>query len=366
MTLPLCPSINNSLFLDTNGAVKTCCAGTFDLGNIGKESIPVIFSKKEYLESKQALDEQKFPKYCSRCEDYEKIGPHLSQYDYFKNNIPGTETRQLKHVDLRWSTVCNLSCRYCGEWASSQWQKVLNIPIKSVDKNYHQTIFEYIEQNVDTITNVSLLGGEPLMQKQNEQLLSMIKPSTHIEIITNLSGSITNNKIYNLLKNHKSITWNISFENVEDRFEYVRYGANWNQLKQNLDTVKDDFGIENIMFLSVYGLWNATRLEEFLGFTNDFGARLGLQPAISKDGLSVFDHSSEIKEMALREIEKIIHYNYHGFTDIKNNLINSPEVPGIADKFLTWTNNNEKLMPPPKSFSELWPELNTVLTKHLP
>ena len=366
MTLPVCSAINNSLFLDTNGAVKTCCAGQFVLGNIGTETLPVIFSKKEYLETRAALEQQIFPQYCSRCEEHEKLGPHMSQYDYFKNNVPGTQDQQLKHVDLRWSNVCNLSCRYCEPRASSQWQKVLNIPIKSVDQNYHQSIFDYIEKNVDTITNVSLLGGEPLMQKQNEQLLSMINPATHIEIITNLSGPITNNKIYKLLKNHKSTTWNISFENIGDRFEYVRYGANWGQLKQNLNTVRDDFGIENMMFLSVYGLWNATRLEEYLEFTNQFGARLGLQPAISNDGLSVFDHCPEIKEMALREIEKITKYNYYGFADIKNNLLVSSEVAGIGAKFLSWTQANEKLMPPAKTFGELWPEINQVLSKHLP
>lgn len=366
MTLPLCSAINNSIFLDTDGAVKTCCAGQSVLGNIGDETLPIIFSKEEYLDIKSALEKQTFPSYCSRCEEHEKIGPHMSQYDYFKNNIPGTEDNQLIHIDLRWSNVCNLSCRYCEPRASSQWQKLLNIPIVSVDKDYHKTIFDHIEKNVGTIKHASLLGGEPLMQKQNEQLLSTINPSTHIEIITNLSVPLGNNKIYNLLKNHRDITWCVSFENVGDRFEYVRNGASWDLLKENLNIVKEEFGVENIMFLAVYGLWNATRLEEFLGFANQFGARMGLQPVISNTGLSVFDHGPEIKEMALREIDNISKYNYYGFSDIKNRLLNTQEVPNIANTFIKWTQSSEQLMNPKKNFAELWPEINQVLSKHLP
>ena len=34
MTLPLCSAIDSSLFLDTDGGIRTCCAGKFNLGNI--------------------------------------------------------------------------------------------------------------------------------------------------------------------------------------------------------------------------------------------------------------------------------------------------------------------------------------------
>jgi len=365
MTLPLCSAIDSSLFLDTDGGIRTCCAGKFNLGNINEESLPMIFAKKEYIEAKQIMDSGSLPEYCDNCKYQESVAKDSSQWRYYKEHIPANGVKKLRHIDVRWSNVCNLSCRYCDPRASSQWQKLLNIPLENVNRGYHESIFTYIEENLDTLEGIFLLGGEPLMQKQNERLFEMVNADTRIDIVTNMSTVLENNKIYNLLKGKKNVNWSISFENIGDRFEYVRHGASWDRLLQNICTLEDDFGHDRLKIHGVYSIWSATCVTEFLEFVHKNKIPMTWTMAYSSAGISVFDHLPAVRELALREIERIggstVYLDLSIFQQIKTSLETAPEVENAAANFLEWTHNNEQLMPPAHTFAELWPELFQAL-----
>ena len=368
MSQPLCSAIDTGLFLNTNGEVKTCCAGTDPLGNIRSESLPNIFSSFKTISIKHQLDNGASPPYCSLCDRVESLSPGSSQRSDFNRRFPSKGKRQLKQVDLRWSNVCNLSCRYCDPVASSSWAKLLDIPVETANRDYHQSVLDTIANNVDSIECAFLLGGEPLMQKQNEQLLQILKPTTHLDIVSNMSVSLENNKIYNALKGWDSISWNLSFDNVGDRFEYVRYGAKWSQLEHNIQVLKDDFGISKIFLHPVYSIWSATNLVEYYEFADRHQLGITWQLAnpsfgpYGTDTFSIFDYSQSIKELALREIERV-NINNQFFTEVKNSLLTTQPRFDVAKQFLDWTRRIETLMPADKPFNQLWPELYALMVK---
>ena len=164
-----CTSLDVGLFLGVDNKIKTCCAGN-DLCSITENTIDEIFSNDYYKEIKNTLERKEIPDYCKLCDKHEKDVPGSSQANYFKK-FTSDGTRKLKQIDLRWSNTCNLSCRYCNTTDSSSWQKLTNIPLTTVNREYYQSVFDNIERNIDYIEEVSLIGGEPLMLKQNEQLL---------------------------------------------------------------------------------------------------------------------------------------------------------------------------------------------------
>ena len=196
--IPNCSSIDVGLFLDTDGEVRTCCAGYGSFGHIKDKPLDQMFTYDNpfYNTTKNAMDQQVFPSYCDGCIKTEKLAPGSSQLSYFKE-FKSSGKREIKHLDLRWSNVCNLNCRYCDPKASSSWEKLVGQAPQSANRDYHESIFNAVRENIDSLEVVFLLGGEPLMQKQNETLLDIIGVDTRIDIITNLSVNLENNKIYN-------------------------------------------------------------------------------------------------------------------------------------------------------------------------
>ena len=62
----------------------------------------------------------------------------------------------------------------------------------------------------------------------------MIPANAIVTLITNLSVNLDKNKIFQKLSKRNRVGWSMSFDNVGDRLEYVRHGASWNQIQENL------------------------------------------------------------------------------------------------------------------------------------
>lgn len=375
--IPSCSSIDTGLFLTTQGGVKTCCSGSYDLGSARTDTIDTIFSNPKYIQVKSELDTHQKSKYCSTCDYAETITPGISQRADFNKTWPSYDgSRTIKQIDLRWSNVCNLACRYCDAESSSEWAKIMNEPVETTNRVYIQSILDTVQKNRETIDCAYLLGGEPLLQKHNEALLDILRPETKIDLITNLSVKLDNNRIYQLLKKFPNVLWNLSFDNVGDRFEYVRHGAKWETLVNNINTVINDFGAEHINVLPVYSIWSCTHIAEYYQFIKQFPNlnTVNWQLAIAdyrdrldfSDGFKVFGHGPNVVELAIKEIDRVYDTLPDAsaqdfFSKVKNSLQNTTPTPGFAQKFLDWSALLETKLPPSRPFAELWPEINQAL-----
>jgi organic radical activating enzyme len=369
MNSTYCSAVDTGLFVYTNGQVGVCCSGTTPFGSIRKIPIKEIFAKSHFPEVRDALHNNQSHTYCSGCDNIDQQAAGSSQRHAFNDQFPVQTKRQIKLIDIRWSNVCNLSCRYCNPHDSSEWSKILKVPIEAVDRDYTESLFDEITENKDSIECVYLLGGEPLLQKHNERLLEIVNNNVKIDLLTNLSVKLDRNKIYEKLKNFPNVLWNLSFDNVDDRFEYVRQGAEWSTLTDNIKRICDDFGAHSITFHPVYTIWNALNLEEYYDFASLQNFRVSWQMGLPKRDINynnetssflTFGHSKKIVELAIKEIEKL-KISDPIMDNIKTSLINDIEIPNKAQEFLTWTNSMEQLIPPNKPFKELWPELNKLL-----
>ena len=363
-----CSAVDSGLFVSVKGMVGLCCSGSEPLGNIREQPIRDIFSSPKYIEIKSDLTNNRPNNYCDGCYRTEKTAPGSSQMSAFNNDYSSDGTRRIKLADIRWSNVCNLSCRYCNTHDSSEWRRLSGMPIEKVDRDYTESLFQEIKNNKNNINSLYLLGGEPLMQKHNEQLLSIIDSTTKIDVLTNGSVRLDNNKIYNLLKKFPNVYWNLSFDNVSDRFEYVRHGADWELFKNNVRTLIEDFGKNNVSFHPVYHIWNAFNLKEFYDFAEEMaGLRINWQLGLPKvdemfptDSFITFGHNKSIIDRAIEEIDNLKIENAT-LTGIKESLIKDIPDETKSQRFLKWIGEMENFMPPKRTFEELWPELHTLL-----
>ena len=368
MNSTYCSAVDTGLFVSTQGDVGLCCSGSYPLGNIKKQPIKEIFANSKFPVIQWTLKRNHPHDYCSGCTKTEKQASGSSQRSAFNLQFPPQEKREIKLIDVRWSNVCNLSCRYCNVYDSSEWSRIMNVPIPSVNRDYTDSLFEEIEENKHSIECMYLLGGEPLMQKHNERLLDIVNPKVKIDVLTNLSVKLDRNKIYEKLKKFPTVLWNLSFDNIGDRFEYVRHGAKWSIFIDNIRQLCDDFGAHRITFHPVYTIWNALNLQEYYEFADKQNFRVNWQLAMAKSGVNgietesfiTFGHKSSIMAAAIKEIEAL-QVNDPVVDNIKKSLINNIEIPNKDRDFLTWTAKSESIIPPNKPFSDLWPELNTLL-----
>jgi hypothetical protein len=229
-------------------------------------------------------------------------------------------------------------------------------------------VCDFIEQHYDHIHEVALVGGEPLLLPENERLLDVIPPGAIVTLITNLNVDLQRNKIFRKLAERKRVGWSMSFDNIGDRFEYVRYGGNWVMLQENLKTIQGLMQSQGQWggVHAVYSIYNATRLVEFRQFVESAGATVLWQNLFQPKYLDPFLHGPKIAELAAAEIERFYATNIatpaeQQFFDQALSKYNSIEAAqsGIVEQFKKHIHDIETQYHPNTAgqFQQLWPEL---------
>jgi MoaA/NifB/PqqE/SkfB family radical SAM enzyme len=309
-----CAAPWRGLHINIRGDVKTCCAGNPNmLGNLNTKTITEVLNGPELTQIRSALRQGNTHPYCRNCINRESKGAdsertwHNKINEGFDATQAGTEYEYPTLLDIRWNSTCNLSCNYCGPADSSKWAVLKKIPVNNNTRKYYQDVCDFIQQHNQHVQEVALIGGEPLLLPENERLLDVIPADAVVTVITNLNNPLENNRIFQKLAQRRRVGWSMSFDNIGDRFEYVRYGASWNLQLHNLDLVQDLIkhnghwgGIH-----AVYNLYNATRLAEFKQFATARGLSIKWQNLGGPVALDPRVHGKEIAQLAAAEIERV-------------------------------------------------------------
>ena len=354
------------------------------LGNLNSQSIEQILNGDKLKEIRESL-RQGIPhqQYCRGCTQRESQGGdserswHNRVNENFNYNQASLDYEYPAIIDARWNKTCNLSCNYCGPADSSKWAGIKKIteieklPKITNTRHYYIDVCNFIEKHYDQVKEVALVGGEPLLLPENERLLDVIPPDCIVTLITNLSNPLEDNRIFKKLKQRERVGWSISFDNLGDRFEYVRYGASWKLMLYNLDL------IQNLMknnghwggIHAVYNLYNATRLQEFKRFADERGLSIRWQN-IGHAVLNPRDYGKEIAGLVLQEAQTVL--DTCKVDDQEKELFNSmithcktqtqSDIHAL-NKLKIFVDEIENKYHPDKvgEFARLWPEFGELL-----
>lgn len=363
-----------NIHINTAGTYKTCCAGTDEIGDLRVIPIKDLLANQKLSDIKQALYQNQTHPNCNVCTRQEQHSS-VSERTWYNNiaehqsiDIDNINSQQLQNLDIRWSNTCNLSCVYCDHEASSQWATLKRQPIERLDyTNTLPGLLEFIDSNRSTIKNLALLGGEPLLQKENDALLDVIADHVHINVITNLSVPLENNRIFQKLLAKKNVMWDISFETVEDRFEYVRHGSNWPLMLKNVQYLKqatEDKPGHNIGITSQYCVYNAMNLSELHQYFADHDLPMMRWNELHYPNvLSVSSLPSNYLNKAIEELELSTQYHYmpvqeRFLKDMANSLRNIKSANKDCTELYQWHATQEQTYWPNTKlkFEDLWPE----------
>lgn len=364
-----------ALFVHPTGGVKCCCSGVEDWGNLEEQTIEDILSSDKVIQLKKDLIAGNPNSYCNSCREGERLSG-TSQRSFFKQFkvddalVKDPQAFKLHSIDIRWQNLCNLTCVYCRPEWSTGWAKIEGIPIRPAKVPYHENIINFIKQHNSTIEGIIVAGGEPLLHKQNVRMLEILDESVQVGFISNLSIDVANNQVFNLLKTRKNVTWSISLEGLDDRFNYVRRGADFEKLKENLQIIKENLHQDSCLYLfPVYCIFSIDRLIEYYEFAEQFNAHINWQHIINPKNMNPFHFNQKILDYAEEEMRKLLEHpivknlEYNdGFMAHTYNLLKEIKPTRIVDiDFRKFINEYEKEMP--NKFAQVFPEIDKRIIK---
>jgi MoaA/NifB/PqqE/SkfB family radical SAM enzyme len=315
MTLNLyCTAPWSGITIRENGKVKTCCAGTQNLADLNVDPVdsieqsPVLFRIRN-----QMLNGQPDVKNCSACINLEKIDGYVSLRNHYNTYYPDPDINQLKlkFIDLRWNNTCNLSCMYCSPIFSSTWaDKLKQVNMRPV-RDYQDNLLKWVLERAGHVKEILLLGGEPLLMKQNYELLKVLPQDCRISIITNLSYNLQDLPCLPdlLARPANNIIWNVSADNTHQQFEYVRHGASWDQLVSNIKFLNQTWP-ETLSLNMVYSMFNAVNLSEIFKTFMSMGVqKFNLLPIEENATMNVSLMTDPIRQVALSSLINAVQYH---------------------------------------------------------
>ena len=240
-----CAAPWNNIEVWSNGDILTCSRG-LPYGNINNEPLEKILVNDKIKQIKSDLFNNQPNSNCDGCHRLSTGQDHFDLRNYynpmfkeFEIDYSDVEHFELHAIDLHWSNVCNFKCVYCNPEQSSLIAQEQKIPIIKVNNSNIEYIVSLVEKNQHTMKEIYLSGGEPLLIKQNQLLLSKItNTDLHIRVNSNISMAVDSNPVFAELQRFKNVLWTVSADSQDDRFNYIRQGGDWNQFLNNLERLK--------------------------------------------------------------------------------------------------------------------------------
>ena len=244
-----CPMPWTGLMYNFDGKVKNCIRSdehTGLLGNIKNKPIEEILLGPINLTKQTNITVNKPAAGCHTCyelehgkEGFDIISDRIFYIREFKKTPPDTyqpNKFDLQTIDVRWTNLCNFACVYCSSEFSSKWADELNVRIETPSDEQSADFREYIYRHAKNLKHVYLAGGEPLLMKENLELLKELNPEVNLRINTNLSKVDTG--VFDAVCKFKNVHWTVSAETIEEEFEYIRFGGKWSDFLDNLNTIR--------------------------------------------------------------------------------------------------------------------------------
>ena len=244
------------------GSAYPCCMADmqFPIGDMRKNTIQEIWNQEPMKEIRRQMLKEQSVSACSRCYEQESIGVMSGRISANKhhghqiNRIhetkeDGTLDRfELTYWDIRFSNLCNLSCRSCGHIFSSSWYqdqaKLAGPDWKKTHKvlnyagRFETDAWDQLVDHIDHVEQIYFAGGEPLLMEEHYKILDELvrRKKFDVRLIYNTNFTHTNLKdrsVFEYWKLFDSVSVGASLDGSGKYGEYIRKGTEWSRVEQN-------------------------------------------------------------------------------------------------------------------------------------
>ena len=254
------------------GTVRPCCLAENELRdnagnkfNLNTAKFSTIQNSKDMRDLRRQFLDGKQPETCRKCWREERSGrtsKRMHTLDRLKHMIPEQDwtidAKPLMFLDLKLGNICNLKCRICGSWSSSQFatEELQWLgPDQDKKSSFHYVMLKQgawprenpvfwkeLAQVADQIRYLEFTGGEPFMIQEHFELLSSLVSAglaPNIEIHYNTNGTQWPKDAASIWKYFKTVEIAFSIDDVRARFEYQRTNAVWAEVNENISRFRE-------------------------------------------------------------------------------------------------------------------------------
>jgi MoaA/NifB/PqqE/SkfB family radical SAM enzyme len=344
------------------GTVRPCCLATDeivdDTGNKFKLN-QASFNEIQNSNHMRSLREQflngEQPQTCRRCWNEERAGrtsKRMHTLDRLKHmgisDQWTTDAKPLMFLDLKLGNICNLKCRICGSWSSSQFAAeelafIIDREEKKTSFHYQMLrdgawpresaqFWEQLDSAMSEVRYIEFTGGEPFMIQEHFDLLQRLVDRGYahqIEIHYNTNGTQYPENAEDIWQYFKHVEIAFSVDDVGARFEYQRTNAVWTEVCDNIAQFRDmrdrnlnmslqvccTVNVFNVMYLEDVAQWIATQDFDFVYWNmlhDAYYFSIGTMPTAAKHVATARLQHANIPEKFRTEIDRIIDFMNNG------------------------------------------------------
>ena len=293
------------------GTVRPCCLAEDEIADhkgvkfdLNTANLSDVQNSEHMKDLRRQFLAGKQPRTCRKCWNEERSGrksKRLHTLDRLKHMITDAEwtdqAKPLMFLDLKLGNICNLKCRICGSWSSSQFAaEEINFLGQDQDKksSFHYvmlkkgawprenpTFWSEIDKIIDDIQYIEFTGGEPFMIQEHFDLLQNIVDRNiahQVEIHYNTNGTHFPANAEQIWRNFKHVEIAFSIDDVKERFEYQRTNAIWDVVCNHIDMFREmrsrnsnislqvcsTVNVFNVMYLEDLANWIDTQEFDFV------------------------------------------------------------------------------------------------------
>ena len=280
------------------GTVRPCCLADDELLDDAGNKFSLLTADFASIQNSQAMTQlrQEFldgkkPQTCRKCWNEERSGrtsKRMHTLDRMKHmGITGewsTDAKPLMFLDLKLGNICNLKCRICGSWSSSQFAtEELNDMHPDEDKKKsfpyqmlragawpreNESFWKQIDACLNDIRYIEFTGGEPFMIKEHFQMLQGIVDrgiAHQVEIHYNTNGTHYPAEAEAIWRHFKTVEVAFSIDDLGPRFEYQRTNADWAVVLDNITSfqyLKDSLPNLRLQCCSTVNVFNVRYIDQ--------------------------------------------------------------------------------------------------------
>ena len=272
-----------------DGRAYPCCFALDKLhvGNVNEQSMEEVFNGPKMKQMRLNMLSNKKSRECVKCYDQEQSGffsLRLSSNKHFGHNIGMTENTKpdgtadfvIKYWDIRFSNLCNMACRSCGTWFSSNWyedhKKLTGAPpnhakIMKAGRSGND-IWDQLLEQFDHVEQFYFAGGEPIIMEEHLRILKELdrRKMYHVRLIYNTNFSKSHFKgtdIFELWNKFDSVAIGASLDAEGSRAELMRKGTVWDDIVANRKRMLEVCPQVDFYISATVGLSNCLHVLDF-------------------------------------------------------------------------------------------------------
>ena len=286
-----------------DGRVYPCCLAEYwePLGDLRKNSMKEVWNHDPYKTMRTNMLNDRSCKECTKCYEQEANGLFSMRNDSNRNyghlikeiektDPDGTHPEfKIRYWDVRFSNLCNFSCRSCGPIFSSNWYNdhiklynrkpdVLGRDMQRVEYTAgdEDAMLAQMLPHIPYLEQVYFAGGEPLIMKEHyfllEKLIELGKTDIRIQYNTNFSELRFKDKhVFDYWKHFKNVSVGASLDASGARAELMRKGTEWAQTLSNRQRMIEEVPHVDFYVAATVSTMNVLHILDFHREWTDLG-----------------------------------------------------------------------------------------------